>query len=114
MLTFEDVPYGETPTMEYFIASERLQSYSNEDILYCTEKLTEADYIVLHRVKAWGLPFDGIFRGITWEGHQFLDSIRSDTVWEKSKEKIKATVGSASLQIISALATSITTKLLGL
>lgn len=114
MLSFEDVPYGETPTMEYFIKLKRLASYTNEDILYCTEKLLEANYIELHRIKAWGLPFDGIFRGITWEGHQFLDSVRSDTVWNKSKEKIKETVGSASIQILSALASSITARMLGL
>lgn len=114
MLVFEDVPYGETPTMEYFLRLENLKTYPMEDVLYCTEKLLEAGYIELHRIKAWGMPFDGIFREITWEGHQFLDSIKSDTVWEKTKSRVSSTVGSASLQVLSALATSITAKLLGL
>ena len=29
---------------------------------------------------------DFIAQRLTWQGHEFLDSIRSDTVWEKTKK----------------------------
>lgn len=29
---------------------------------------------------------DFIVQRLTWEGHEFLDSIRSDTVWQKTKK----------------------------
>ena len=44
---------------------------------------------------------------LTWQGHDFLDAIRSDTVWSKTKSTIAATVGSASLEVVKAVAVSI-------
>lgn len=44
--------------------------------------------------------YDAIFGGdelldfgvgaLTWEGHDFLDKIRNDTIWNKTKETIKS------------------------
>ena len=30
-----------------------------------------------------------IYSKLTWDGHDFLDSIRNDTVWNKTKETIR-------------------------
>ena len=30
-----------------------------------------------------------IFNGLTWEGHNFLDSIRKDSTWSKVKGAVK-------------------------
>ncbi|MDT3393938.1 MAG: DUF2513 domain-containing protein [Bacillota bacterium] len=114
MLAFEDVPYGGRPQMDEIVKFNQLSNYSVEDICYCTEKLMQAGYINFQRVKGLGVPFDGIFIEITWEGHQFLDTIKSDTVWEKAKDKVTSTVGTVSLQTLSALAVSIGSKLLGI
>lgn len=79
------------------------------------EKLCEVGYIDFHVIRVLGGPsFDGIFKNITWSGHEFLNTIKSDTVWSKTKEKVARTVGSASLEIIGAVAGSISTHLLGL
>ena len=32
---------------------------------------------------------DSVVEGLTWEGHDFLDTIRTDSVWEKTKSYIK-------------------------
>lgn len=114
MLAAEDIPYNENPTMIYFLKNPRLSQYSPDDIYYSMEKIVEAGFVELRRVKTLNGPFDGIFIGITWEGHQFLDSIRSDTVWDKAKEKVKTTVGSTSLQVLSSVAISVASKFLGL
>jgi hypothetical protein len=42
-----------------------------------------------------------IFR-LTWEGHQFLELIRNDTVWSKIKAKMEK-IGSFSLPIVQGL-----------
>lgn len=47
---------------------------------------------------------------LTWQGHDFLDAIRSDSVWSKTKSTIAATVGSASLEVVKAVAVSIAMK----
>lgn len=31
-----------------------------------------------------------IYASLTWDGHEFLDSIRNDNVWIKAKEGIKS------------------------
>ena len=41
-----------------------------------------------------------VVRGLTHEGHDFLDNIRDDTVWSRTKEK----TGQASLEIVKAVA----------
>jgi hypothetical protein len=35
-----------------------------------------------------GLPFRGILKRLTWDGHEFLDAMRDDTVWRKVKERV--------------------------
>jgi len=44
---------------------------------------------------------------LTWQGYDFLDAVRSDAVWSKTKSTIAATVGSASLEVVKAVAVSI-------
>jgi hypothetical protein len=51
---------------------------------------------------------------LTWPGHDFLDSVRSDTVWQKTKATILEKVGSASFDVIKAVATAVALKSLGL
>lgn len=114
MLVAEDLPYNENPTMIYFLKNSSLSQYAPDDIYYSMEKVVEAGFIELRKVKTLNGPYDGIVIGITWNGHQFLDSIRSDKVWNKAKEKVRKTIGSTSLQILSSVAVSVATKFLGL
>ncbi len=37
---------------------------------------------------------------ITWEGYDYLDTIRSDKVWKKAKETISKSVGDTSLSVV--------------
>lgn len=45
------------------------------------------------------LPFE-----LTWDGHEFLDTIRNDSVWQRVRETISAKGGSLAFSIISKLA----------
>lgn len=51
---------------------------------------------------------------LTWQGHDFLDNVRNDTVWEKTKNKISSTVGTASVEIVGQVAASFLRQMLGL
>ncbi len=44
---------------------------------------------------------------LTWNGNDFLDTVRSDTVWEKTKSAISKTVGSTAFEIVKSVATKI-------
>ncbi|MCT2540566.1 DUF2513 domain-containing protein [Sedimentimonas flavescens] len=41
---------------------------------------------------------------ITWAGHDYLDAVRDQGVWDKTKSAVAETGGSASLEIVKALA----------
>ncbi|GAB5533852.1 MAG: DUF2513 domain-containing protein [Rubricoccaceae bacterium] len=45
---------------------------------------------------------------LTWAGHDLLDTIRDDTVWRKTKEKVSKGVASTSIEIIKGVAEGIT------
>lgn len=84
---------------------------SSDDTLYAAIKLIEAGYLngsVEHFI---GGNFLIWIKSITWEGHQFLDNIRPQTSWEKSKQTASK-IGGASIKIIADIASKITTELI--
>ncbi len=49
---------------------------------------------------------------LTWDGNEFLDAIRSDTIWSRVKQRVGATVGSTTIDVIKALAIKIASDML--
>ncbi len=56
------------------------------------------------------LLFFGVGR-LTWEGHELLDKIKNDTVWNKTKDTIKKTGIPFVLDVVKDIATAITTAM---
>lgn len=86
---------------------ERLKKYSHDDIYYTCQKLHEAGYLNVDFF------IDGscCIESMTYNGHQFLDSIRDDGIWKEVKSKISK-LASVSLPIIhQAASQAIITKL---
>ena len=52
--------------------------------------------------------------GLSNEGHDLLDSIRGETVWKKTKERVEEVGGSVALDTLKAIAGAVTAKILGL
>lgn len=50
--------------------------------------------------------------GLTWKGHDFLDAIKDDTIWRRTKDRIVSTVGTASAEVVKAVAEGITKGML--
>ena len=48
--------------------------------------------------------FDGKATALTWQGHEFLDAVRNDTVWRKTIALIKEKGGSVPFEVVKALA----------
>lgn len=57
---------------------------------------------------------DAYVNGITWAGYDFLDSVRDDSVWRETRDSIGKSVGTASFEVVKALATHLAMKALGL
>lgn len=99
----ENLDFGETIHLQ--------TGDTDPDTLYTATKLIEAGYIkgsVNHFMGGGCLI---IIQSITWSGHQFLDNIRPETSWEKTKSLSKQ-IGGASLDILSKIAVKVTADLI--
>ncbi len=89
---------------------DNLKKYSKKDILYSVNKLNEAEYISAEGCYG-NDTCDYLISDITYKGHEFLQSIKSDTTWNDVKNVTKK-VGSISFPIISSIASSILSKVI--
>ena len=83
-----------------------LSEYSEEQITYHTALLIEA------KLADGGVALDGVgypaaARAIklTWQGHEFLDAARNDTIWKKAVTKIKSAGSSVTFPILQEILT---------
>lgn len=85
-----------------------IKGFTTEEIVYTADKLLEAGYITANRNAYLGgdhIP-DIDIMSITWEGHKFLDSVRDNTVWKKTKE-ITSKFSSVSISMIEHIASNV-------
>lgn len=87
-----------------------LKNYSQEELIYCAEKLIEADYLTCTKASGYQPPLI-VANSITYNGHQFLDNIRDDGVWKETKS-ILSKVTSTSIGFISNIATQVISNLI--
>lgn len=50
---------------------------------------------------------EAVVDGITWAGHEFLDSVRQDAVWRKVLKKLTETGGGLALEAVKTYALSL-------
>lgn len=91
---------------------EKLSKYESKDILYTVEKLSEAGYINAAIQYTGSMFADGVVSGITYSGHEFLESVRDSKVWANVKSTLSK-VGAITLPLIAQTAEGIIMKSLG-
>jgi Hypothetical protein (DUF2513). len=99
------IRWSEVPIQEFYKA---LPEYSKEDIYYSLFNIDEAGYINSSCNHAGGSVTMYCVNRITFQGHEFLETIRDDKRWNKVKS-ILSSVKDYSLSAISAIAEGITT-----
>lgn len=99
--------------LEQFLDSKELSQFETDDIKYTLLQLKDAKFI--NGTPGYGNNSLVSFScsGLTWKGNEFIDTIRDDKVWKKTKQAT-AKLSSASLPILSSLATKILSNFLGL
>jgi hypothetical protein len=77
-------------------------------VAYHVKIMEDADLIEARilRAKGSGTVIAEILN-LTWEGQDFLDSVRSDDVWSKTKMTIAKAAGAASLEVTKSIAEGI-------
>lgn len=68
----------------------KIEGYSMDQVAYHCSILYEGGYVYDYKAQYGGnsLYSFGVGR-LTWEGHGFLDKIREDTIWKRTKDIIK-------------------------
>jgi len=108
LLVVESLNYGEELHNDNFSKFPALREYHPGKMEYTVKRLAEAGYIPSEPVMTM---VNGNIRysisSMTWDGHQFLDYIRNNDVWNKTKSHLPSPVDSFPVKIIVAIAAKI-------
>jgi preprotein translocase subunit SecF len=89
-------------TAEEGIDSEdiHIEGYSNAQIAYHCELMNESQLIDAIDTQTLSSEYATFqINRLTSKGHDFVDAARSDTIWNKAKATITATVGGVSIDV---------------
>lgn len=91
----------------------KIDGYDMKTIAYHCVILHDAGLVSDYKGNYSGneLSFFGVGR-LTWAGHEFLDKIKNDTVWNKTKGVIKEKGIPFVLDAVKEIATAITTSMI--
>lgn len=89
LLSVEASSFGERITLNSL--RDKIPQYSEETLWYTCLKLQEGGYLDLISAPVMRMPMPAIqqIKGLTFYGHEFLDSIREDGNWGKVKSVAK-------------------------
>ncbi len=97
-----------------FEADLEKQNYTQAQIGYHVKPLHKANLLEAIDLSSMRLADYFIPKSITWQGHEFLENARNDTIWEKAKSiTMKKGVG-LTLDTLQALLVKLTKDTLGL
>ena len=83
-----------------------IEGYSDAQIGYHVHLMGEAGLLhIVDRTHMQSEAPEAIPLGMTWEGHEFLDAARSETVWEKAKGAASS-VGSVAFGVLKNVLTA--------
>jgi hypothetical protein len=103
LITLEDMPAEKGSISLSDFPKDEEYEYS-----YNTELLIEAGLIYGEMEKTIGThASDFLAARLTWEGHEFLDAIHSDNVWEKTKTSFVKGGLSMTFDLVKTVATDI-------
>ncbi|MFC3931502.1 DUF2513 domain-containing protein [Streptococcus dentapri] len=85
---------------------DRAKKYDMDTIAYHCNLLEEAGFLKWDPIYGNNELQMGIIDGLTYDGHQFLDSIRSPKVWRETKSRAEK-LGAFTIEVISQIASNI-------
>lgn len=81
--------------------------YESGELAYHLTLLKQAELIEAEYLSN----FDGAYwtnLSLNWNGHEFLDAVRQDTIWEKMKETMGAELNKVPIQAIATIGIELT------
>ena len=108
LIKLEELPNTDSGLQLSDFPSEKAYEYA-----YHVELLIEAGIVEGQMSKAAGPgPAHFFAHRLTWTGHEFLDSVRSSTVWSKTKKAFAAKGIEMTFDLVKSVATDISVSLL--
>jgi len=95
LIAIEECPADER------INSFNFEGYDHDTVVRHLELLIDAGLVdgeVIHYVSSD--PSNFVVHDLTWEGHDFVDAVRDETIWKKVKEKLLKPTGSWTFGLI--------------
>lgn len=83
--------------------AEALPKFPKSMIAYTTLKAKEGDLINASIMNADGCIYACTYSSLTYDGHQFLENIRNDSIWDKTKSIAKE-ISCSSLRSLASIA----------
>ena len=91
----------------------KIPEYTMEQVAYHCKIVKEAGLITNYKALFASNHIVGFGVGsLTWEGHDFLDKIREDTIWNKTKGLIKNKALPMTLDVVKEIATAVISETL--
>jgi hypothetical protein len=102
LLLLEEQPLraGDGLTFSYGDIAERLPAYTYDQVYYHLQLLLEEGFIEPRDNQGMDTL---VYSGMSWRGHDFLDSVREPERWKETKG-IAAKVGGWSLDLLTGIA----------
>ena len=80
----------------------RTPGYSAQEITYHIEIMKEAGLVEAEIIRS-SKQSSYILKRLTWQGHEFLDAARDETLWKKAKEKVLEKTSGLSIDLLKAV-----------
>ena len=83
-------------------------------MLYHVKMLHDAGFLTAENLTTQNRGFCWTPKSLTWQGHEFLDTVKNDTVWQKTKDFVKEKGGTISIEMLKVVATRIASAHFGI
>jgi len=101
----------ESPTEYSEVESGSIEGVDSETAAYHMRLMIESGLVVGSCRSSITAPWCHISR-LTWEGHEFLDKIKRDTIWDKVKEQSMQRGIALSMEVIKQAAGNLISQVL--
>ena len=92
----------------YDTSTSKLSAWSQDALDEHLLLLHQAGFVTNYQASGEG----GMCTALSWQGHDFLDTIRSEPVWRETKRRLGEKGITASIEVIKSLAESVAKQVL--
>jgi hypothetical protein len=110
LLAVEASELGWAPGPEEY----QIEGYTDEQINYHALLIVDAGLAIGGDISEMPSPAQGYISRLTWDGHEFLDVARDDSIWNQAQSIAKAKVGSVTMDMLKEILAELMKKTLGL